>query len=316
MQTPFEQTGVASSIAAGEDFLEALAAAHPHVTIQRWGPQAGPVKTRLGMFTVTVGTGPVGVGVIGSIHGNEKSGREGCFAFARDLAESTDPALQSYLAEHSWSFLATANPWGVANNLRRNANDIDLNRDYDLLTQMELFAIRKWMDWGVPELVVDIHEMTNFDSTKQTSTGTMDPSTALAPLKPLGVALDAAITAALTGAGNTWEQYPSWATGTLRTDGHQRWKTVAQLIEQNSDLRTMAQRIANIKLILETALAHHRANVDDYEAAHLAAGGTGGGALPAPPYVPPTLSRAIIRDGVPTQAAVAAIRHGVPVPLT
>ena len=310
MLTPFEQTGTFSSIAAGEDFLEALAAAHSHVTLEKWGQPSGATLTRLGMFTVTVGTGPVDAVALGSIHGNEYSGREACMAFARDLAESTDPTMQAYLAEHSWSIMATANPAGNMLGTRDNANSIDLNRTYDDFSEAETRSIRDWMEWAVPVLAVDLHEGTDGDFAADSATGTMDPATGLAPLLPLGVDLSDTIKAALISAGRTSIAYGTIADGTIRKSGHLHWQIVAQLVEMNYTRLTPAQRVAAHTLALETALDHHRTNAAWYDTAQREAGG----GRPIPPVF--TGGPTIIRNGVPAPAAVSMIRDGAPVPVT
>jgi len=313
MLTPFEESGTFSSIADSEDFLEALADAYPHVTLQRWGQPSGAVLTRLGMFTVTVGTGPVAGMVLGAIHGDEKSGREACMAFARDLAESIDPGVQEYLTRHSWSILATANPSGTMADTRQNANGVDLNRTYDDLVERETWTIDKWMKWAVPVLAVDLHEMWNSDLLSATATGTV-PSDGLAALYPLGVELDGVVSDALQDAGYTYLPYSSLASGTLRRDGSARWKIVAQLVEVNREQGTLTQRVNAHRVALGAALGHHRANTAEYEAAHLAAGGTGGGALPGGAPLP--ADQFVVLGGVPVPAVATVIRGGVPVTLT
>lgn len=308
--TPFELTGALTSIADGEDFMEALVDAHPGwLTMQLWGAPSGPA-TRLGMFTVTCGTGPVGVTLIGSIHGEEPSGREACMAIARDLAETTDPTMLAYLADYSVSIMSTANPHGRANNIRFNANGEDLNRNYDTLDEPETVAIGAWMDWAEPVLTVDLHEMvasTPGVGDFQVSSGTM-PDDGLAALLPLGDELNALFGSALVAAGYTWAEYPTISDGTIRRDGPPRWKAVVQLNETNRiRIPTLGGRIDAHRLVVDVSLEHHRLNAGEYEAAHVAAGG---GTVP-----PPDAGRFIVRGGVAVPVVSSIVRGGVLVPL-
>ena len=276
VQTPFEMTGVKSSIAAGEDFLEALADAHDHVTLQTWEPQPTGDATRLGMFSVKVGTGHTAAGVIGSIHGNELSGREACFAFARDLAESTDPTIQAYLEDHAWSFMATANPAGVADTRRTNDNSEDLNRDYDLFTQPETQAIDAWLLSEPPVLVMDLHEGSSSDlGAYHVNTGKIPSDTPLTEILAMAVLLNDSMSTTYVAEGYTWKNYGVTNDGTLRKHGHPRYKIVAELIEANNTIQTLGQRIEAHRLGLRTAMLHHLSNAAAYEAAYVADGGTG-----------------------------------------
>src|SRR5690606_24319472 len=130
--TPFESTGVQTTRAEGEAFLTALAAV-TDVTLHSYGtsPSGNP------MTAATIGTGPAKVCILGSVHGNEPSGREAAFKFLRDLAETADAQVLNYLTAYSWSFMPTCNPDRIDWNVRNNANNIDLNRDYLALSQPE-----------------------------------------------------------------------------------------------------------------------------------------------------------------------------------
>lgn len=316
MQTPFETNGSPSTVAQGEDFCEALALAHSHVTLQQWGQPSG-AATRLGMFTATVGVGPPDVGIIGSIHGDEPAGREAAMAFLRDLAETTDPAVQAYLGQHSWTFMCTANPAGTTAFTRENANGKDLNREYPKTTQPESAATAAWFLWAKPNLVVDLHEFgVGGTITAETSTATAPSDTTPAGLYSLGYDLNAAAAAALTGSGWSWQTYP-WVgeQGTLRRSAVPTYKFVGQLVE-TGEAATLVTRIQMHMVAQQATLAHHMANAAAYTTAHATAGGAGPGAAPVGAALPASWlqsSGLLTADGDPV---ILARTNGDPVILT
>ena len=88
-------------------------------------------------------------------HGNEPSGKEATLILIRELATGS---LQDVLEELDVLIVPLVNPDGAAKDTRRNANDMDLNRNHVVLSEPESLALHtlflKWM----PEVVVDVHE--------------------------------------------------------------------------------------------------------------------------------------------------------------
>jgi len=96
-----------------------------------------------------------------NVHGNEPSGREGCFMAIRELAFSDDPHVIDILSNATVLFVPSINGDGRAANTRGNSTGQDLNRDYGRLSQPETFAmIEFWRDY-TPEVMVDNHEFGN-----------------------------------------------------------------------------------------------------------------------------------------------------------
>ena len=88
-------------------------------------------------------------------HGDEPSGKEAALILIRELATGS---LQDVLKELEVLIVPLVNPDGAAKDTRRNANDMDLNRNHVVLSEPESLALHtlflKWM----PEVTVDIHE--------------------------------------------------------------------------------------------------------------------------------------------------------------
>lgn len=93
--------------------------------------------------------------LVGSQHGNETSGAEVLMLVARDLLEGR---LRIYLNDMNFIVIPNTNPDGRYLKRRRNANKVDINRNYMALTEPEakgiIDAIHRWD----PEVVLDVHE--------------------------------------------------------------------------------------------------------------------------------------------------------------
>jgi len=87
-------------------------------------------------------------------HGNEPSGKEAALVAARHLVNEGEDLLE-YL---DLILVPMANPDGADMNQRRNANNMDLNRNHVILSEPESLALHslflKWM----PEVTLDVHE--------------------------------------------------------------------------------------------------------------------------------------------------------------
>ena len=93
-----------------------------------------------------------------NVHGNEPSGREGCFMMIRRLAFSDDPWVVDILSNATVLIIPSLNGDGRAANTRGNTTGQDLNRDYGRLSQPEPQAmVRFWRDY-TPDVMVDHHE--------------------------------------------------------------------------------------------------------------------------------------------------------------
>lgn len=87
-------------------------------------------------------------------HGNEPSGKEAALIVARRLL-AEDAAL---LGELDLILVPQVNPDGAEAGQRRNANDMDLNRNHVMLSEPESNALHQlFLDW-MPEVTLDMHE--------------------------------------------------------------------------------------------------------------------------------------------------------------
>jgi hypothetical protein len=87
-------------------------------------------------------------------HGNEPSGKEAALMVARQLAFEGDEILNAV----DLILVPQVNPDGAAMGHRRNANDMDLNRNHAVLSEPETTALhRLFLEW-LPEVTLDVHE--------------------------------------------------------------------------------------------------------------------------------------------------------------
>jgi len=88
-------------------------------------------------------------------HGNEQSGKEGALLLAENLLRSEN----AYLFDNiDLAVIPQINPDGAEQNKRRNAHDIDLNRNHLILTEPETIALHRFFDRYLFEVNMDIHE--------------------------------------------------------------------------------------------------------------------------------------------------------------
>ncbi len=96
-----------------------------------------------------------------NVHGNEPSGREGCFMMIRELAFSNDPWAIDILSNATMLIVPSINGDGRAANVRGNSTGQDLNRDHARITQPETQAFAAFLRDYTPEVMVDGHEFGN-----------------------------------------------------------------------------------------------------------------------------------------------------------
>lgn len=87
-------------------------------------------------------------------HGDEPSGKEAAMIVARSLLNENAGLLQNL----DLILVPQVNPDGSDAGTRRNANDVDLNRNYVILTEPESNAVHQlFLEW-MPEVTLDVHE--------------------------------------------------------------------------------------------------------------------------------------------------------------
>jgi hypothetical protein len=110
--------------------------------------------------TAEISNGPA-AGANCNVHGNEPSGREGCFMMIRELALSNDKWVTDILSNATILIVPSFNADGRANNTRGNSTGQDLNRDHGRITQPESQMFARFLRDYTPEVMVDGHEFGN-----------------------------------------------------------------------------------------------------------------------------------------------------------
>lgn len=95
--------------------------------------------------------------VVGQQHGNEPASGEALLALALQLANPRHP-VAAVLDQLDVVLMPRANPDGTALQRRRNAADLDINRDHLLLRTREAAVIADLVARWRPLLFVDVHE--------------------------------------------------------------------------------------------------------------------------------------------------------------
>lgn len=92
-------------------------------------------------------------------HGNEPAGTEGAMQFLKEYATTDDPAKLEILRRVTFLVVPMLNADGSESYQRRNARNVDLNRDWVSQSQPEtrtmVRTVRQWR----PDLVMDLHEL-------------------------------------------------------------------------------------------------------------------------------------------------------------
>ncbi len=87
-------------------------------------------------------------------HGDEPSGKEAALIAARELIG----AKKFLLDDIDLILVPMVNPDGSEKRQRKNAHDVDLNRNYVILSEPEAFAMHSLFLRWMPEVTLDIHE--------------------------------------------------------------------------------------------------------------------------------------------------------------
>lgn len=97
--------------------------------------------------------------ILAQQHGNEQSGKEGALLLAYRLIRPEN----SYLFEKiDLAIIPQVNPDGSEVNKRRNAHDMDLNRNHLILTEPETKALHRFFEQYLFEVTMDVHEYSPF----------------------------------------------------------------------------------------------------------------------------------------------------------
>ena len=92
-------------------------------------------------------------------HGDEPATTEAMLKLITDLVTSPSDEDADLLDRVSFFIVPMVNPDGAERKQRRNAEGVDLNRDWVALAQPETRAVRAAIDLVAPEVIVDAHEL-------------------------------------------------------------------------------------------------------------------------------------------------------------
>ncbi len=106
---------------------------------------------------VTLGKGPKKVLIWSQMHGNESTTTKALFDFFKYISVNNQQTAQ-LLSQYSFYVLPILNPDGAALYTRENANNIDLNRDAEDVSQSESRVLRSIFDSLQPHLCLNMHD--------------------------------------------------------------------------------------------------------------------------------------------------------------
>ena len=161
MQTQLESSGFQelTSYQQMMDYLEPLAASSPRLKMDLIGTSVEGRSIPALFFSLdeefaSLRQSKPLVLIFCQHHGDEPSGKEAALIVARRLLHEDSALLQNL----DLILVPQINPDGSEKGTRRNANDMDLNRNHVMLSEPEANAVHQlFLDW-MPEVVLDVHE--------------------------------------------------------------------------------------------------------------------------------------------------------------
>ncbi|HJR99837.1 MAG TPA: M14 family zinc carboxypeptidase, partial [Flavobacterium sp.] len=109
------------------------------------------------IYKYIIGTGKTKIYLWSQMHGNESTTTKALFDFLNLLHSESDLA-KSFLANFTFCCLPMLNPDGATLYTRANANEIDLNRDSQGLTQPESKVLRAVFEEFKPDFCYNLHD--------------------------------------------------------------------------------------------------------------------------------------------------------------
>ena len=109
------------------------------------------------IYSYQIGTGKTKIFLWSQMHGNESTTTKGLFDFLNYL-KSDETLANHLLTNFTFLCIPMLNPDGAALYTRSNANDVDLNRDSQALTQPESKFLRATFDAFKPDFCFNLHD--------------------------------------------------------------------------------------------------------------------------------------------------------------
>ena len=109
------------------------------------------------IYSYKIGTGKIRIFLWSQMHGNESTTTKALFDFL-NLLQSCSELAENFLNTFTFLCIPMLNPDGAALYTRENANNIDLNRDSQNLTQPESRILRETFDLFKPDYCFNLHD--------------------------------------------------------------------------------------------------------------------------------------------------------------
>ncbi|CAM3983780.1 M14 metallopeptidase family protein [Flavobacterium branchiophilum] len=109
------------------------------------------------IYQYKMGFGPTKILLWSQMHGNESTTTKGLIDFLQML-QSDIPLVQQWLQDFTFCCIPMLNPDGALAYTRVNANQIDLNRDFQNLSQPESQLLRTIFDDYKPHFCYNLHD--------------------------------------------------------------------------------------------------------------------------------------------------------------
>lgn len=134
----------------------------PYELLKKYLDQHFPDKKCIGqsylskeIFLLKIGSGPIKVLAWSQMHGNESTGTRAMFDVLSLLRKEELSFLKNKISLY---FVPMLNPDGATNYTRRNACNIDINRDFHQEASLEIVVLKKWVELLQPDYMFNLHD--------------------------------------------------------------------------------------------------------------------------------------------------------------
>lgn len=125
------------------------------------------------IYSLTMGTGPIKVMLWSQMHGNESTATMALFDlfnFLEGENDSFDELRHKLRSQLTIRFIPMVNPDGMDKWIRRNALDIDLNRDAAKLASPEAVILKNARDEFAPDFGFNLHDQQTYYTAGESAT--------------------------------------------------------------------------------------------------------------------------------------------------
>ncbi|MCB0445520.1 MAG: peptidase M14 [Gelidibacter sp.] len=109
------------------------------------------------IYAIKMGSGKTKIFMWSQMHGNESTTTKAIFDMLNVFAEFDDASIKTILNQCTIAIIPMLNPDGAKAYTRLNANQMDLNRDAQDLTQPESLVLRQYFDAFQPHFCFNLH---------------------------------------------------------------------------------------------------------------------------------------------------------------